>query len=281
MSVRALLVGVGLSVVCAGARADVYASADLFSQPNAVWTWDSAGPNQFQPTGITLSSTFVLGLSLTSARSGYYIATFSQGRPVDNPGFYRLDDGASTLVHSLPFLSPAYAGLAPAASGNGYVTLGDSNWLSTSVPYHFFTVGTDGTFSDLGAVSTPGIADPEIKGLTRRPGTGVLYGYEQSTDKLVTIDETTRVATIVGSLGINAFAAGGMAFSADGSQLVLSTGNDTFYRVNPDTGAATLIGVFSMDPQRASALCLVPVPGPGGVVVLMGAAGMAAKRRRR
>jgi hypothetical protein len=149
------------------------------------------------------------------------------------------------------------------------------------VPYHFFTVGTDGTFTDQGAVATPGIADPETKGLTRRPGTGVLYAYEQTTDKLLTINESTRVATIVGSLGINAFAAGGMAFSADGSQLILSTGNDTFYSVNPDTGAATFIGLFSMDPQRACALCLVPVPGPGGVMVLAGALGLGACRRRR
>ncbi len=72
---------------------------------------------------------------------------------------------------------------------------------------------------------------------------GVLYGVDDATDQLVTCDITTGACAAVGSLGVN-FTDTGLSFSDDGS-LWMSTDEPApyyFYKVNPSTGAATLIG---------------------------------------
>ena len=73
---------------------------------------------------------------------------------------------------------------------------------------------------------------------------GVLYGVDDATDRLVTCSITTGACTAVGSLGVY-FQDSGLSFS-DSGQLWMSTDwpDDpfNFYRLNPNTGAATLIG---------------------------------------
>jgi hypothetical protein len=73
---------------------------------------------------------------------------------------------------------------------------------------------------------------------------GVLYGVDDSTDRLVTCSTQTGACTAVGPLGVN-FTDSGLSFS-DSGQLWMSTDEPgppfNFYELNPNTGAATLIG---------------------------------------
>jgi hypothetical protein len=72
----------------------------------------------------------------------------------------------------------------------------------------------------------------------------VLYGVDDYTDQLVTCSTETGACTAVGSLGV-IFEDSGLSFSDDG-RLWMSTDHPddpfNFYRLNPNTGAATLIG---------------------------------------
>jgi len=74
--------------------------------------------------------------------------------------------------------------------------------------------------------------------------TGVLYGVDDATDQLVTCSVTTGACTAVGSVGV-IFTDTGLSFSDNGSLWMSSDEPGppfNFYRLNPNTGAATLIG---------------------------------------
>lgn len=251
-------------------KAAEYVAANLFDNPDTLYTWDSQSGNlQYFPSGVTLQGDFILGLYLTDLQNGYYISAYTDTGQTTT-GIYKITNGFQARLRTLPFQSPAYSGLVKNAAGTSLITLADSNWQSTAVPYKMYSIDSAGNFTYLMDISTPGIADPEIKGLTRNPITGVLYAYEQTTDVLLTINETTGVTTTVGPLGIDAFAAGGMAFSPDGAELNLATGNDSEYFINPQTGHATLIGVFGNDNSRPESLVSI-VPEPTALAgVLLG-----------
>lgn len=83
----------------------------------------------------------------------------------------------------------------------------------------------------------------QIEGLATSPG-GVIYGVDDSTETLVTINTTTAVATAVGSgngnLGVSVSDLG-LTFDSAGNLWLSSEGGGSFYSVNPATGVATLI----------------------------------------
>ncbi|MCL4196914.1 MAG: hypothetical protein KJZ69_05420 [Phycisphaerales bacterium] len=72
---------------------------------------------------------------------------------------------------------------------------------------------------------------------------GTLYAVRESDDVLVKIDLDTLTFSDVGSLG-TAFAFGGLAFDPGSQTMYMAPGrnNNSLYRVNLNTGAATLIG---------------------------------------
>lgn len=74
--------------------------------------------------------------------------------------------------------------------------------------------------------------------------TGVLYGVDDTTDQLVTCSITTGACAAAGALGVG-FVDSGLSFSDDGNLWMSTDGPGppfNFYRLNPNTGAATLIG---------------------------------------
>ena len=91
-----------------------------------------------------------------------------------------------------------------------------------------------------------GIGFDAVEGLAFQPGTSVLFGADDLSDSLITIDLITGSGSLVGAFGIDADDPG-LAFADDG-RLFLSqegVGNSTFgnlYTINPATGASTLIG---------------------------------------
>jgi hypothetical protein len=71
--------------------------------------------------------------------------------------------------------------------------------------------------------------------------TGVLFGFNENANQLITIDPTTGIGTIVGSAGVGGNA-DRLAFTPDGRLWLASGAN--FYSVNTTTGAATLVGTL-------------------------------------
>jgi hypothetical protein len=90
-------------------------------------------------------------------------------------------------------------------------------------------------------IGLTGFADIESLSFT---GAGVLYGVDDATDRLVTCSITTGACSAVGPLGV-IFTDTGLASSNNG-RLWMSTDEPgppfNLYRLNPSTGAATLIG---------------------------------------
>lgn len=84
----------------------------------------------------------------------------------------------------------------------------------------------------------------DVESLTFDPGCHVLYGVDDETDQLVTCDPETGTCEAVGPLGVN-ITDTGLAFGPEGI-LYMSTDAPkrptNFYRVNPRTGQAILIG---------------------------------------
>lgn len=83
----------------------------------------------------------------------------------------------------------------------------------------------------------------QIEGLATSAG-GTIYGVDDETDTLVTINTSTAVATAVGSgdgnLGVDVNGVG-LAFDAAGDLWMTSENTNALYSVNPATGGATLI----------------------------------------
>ncbi len=73
---------------------------------------------------------------------------------------------------------------------------------------------------------------------------GILYGIDDATDTLFSIDTTTLVKTTIGATGVTNGQFGDLAYdAASGTMYWVAGRNDrSLYRVNLATGAATLIG---------------------------------------
>jgi hypothetical protein len=83
----------------------------------------------------------------------------------------------------------------------------------------------------------------DIEGFAFAPGSGVLYGVDDSTDALVTCDTGTGACTLVGSLGLTV-ADPGLGFAGDGTLYMVDEGDPSgeLYTIDTTTGAATLVG---------------------------------------
>jgi hypothetical protein len=88
----------------------------------------------------------------------------------------------------------------------------------------------------------------DIESLSFSPA-GVLYGVDEVTRRLVTCSLSTGACTGVGSLGLGFFEDTGLSFDSSGG-LWMSTDEPppfNFYRLNPTSGAATLIGAQNQE----------------------------------
>jgi hypothetical protein len=139
-----------------------------------------------------------------------------------------------SLVVLLGALVPAAATAQPAPPQIGYSVQSDSN---TDVLYAINL--TTGAATPIGPT---GFGD--IEALAFSPDCTALYGVDDVKDRLVTCSTATGACTAVGPLGVDVTDTG-LAFTINGS-LYMSTdapkNPSNFYRLDPHTGAATLIG---------------------------------------
>ena len=78
---------------------------------------------------------------------------------------------------------------------------------------------------------------------------GTLYGIDDATRTLFSIDTNTLVETPIGSTGVSSGSFGDLAYDAASGTMYWAAGrdNDNLYRLNLSTGAATLIGNYGIN----------------------------------
>ena len=86
---------------------------------------------------------------------------------------------------------------------------------------------------------------------------GTLYGIDDPTDQLITIDPQTGEGTPVGFTGVSSNQ--GLAFTPDGTLYLVGfpVGGPRLYTVDPDTGEATEVGPFGSDLDNTSSLAAI------------------------
>jgi len=131
------------------------------------------------------------------------------------------------------------AAASPAFATDGFAVNSDGD-------DHLYRIVLEtGAVTDLGPV---GFADVEGLAFDRQ---GNLFGVDDITNELITIDSSTGAGTLVGPLG-TAITDMGLDFNCSGSLFMATDSPASLFRINPATGAATLVG-----PQG------VPVTGLG------------------
>lgn len=108
-----------------------------------------------------------------------------------------------------------------------------------------------GTTTFVAAIS--GLATPINITAIAADAQGQLYGIEQQSDNLITIDKATAAAAVVGPLGVNALFTSGLAFDPMSGTLYFSNlefaGNGV-YTIDKSTGHANLIDVPHVGPDE-------------------------------
>lgn len=167
-----------------------------------------------------------------------YIITYENGR------FYELDLTTTTYTF-LGIISPPntqfWNGLEFDVVTNTLYAI-SSNFVGTSTLYTIDINNLTATF--IGETGTPGMIAIAIDNDNK------MYGHDVASDSFYTIDMTTGVATMVGSLNFDANfgqdlewnASTGTMYMASGENV---TGKNQFREVNTSTGETTIIGLIA------------------------------------
>jgi hypothetical protein len=194
------------------------------------------GPVEVSIGALAFSDSGILyGISLTSAAQLYTIDVTT---------------GAATAVGPLGIGFIFEGGLTFDSTGRLVgVDQGDAGAATT------FTIDTaTGAATVLGPLR----GQPrDLNGLTRAGD--LVYGIDRPTDSLGRLDVTTGSYSVIGVTGVPIGDTGGLAYDpADGSLYATFQADGGFYRIDPATGAATLIAVNRVD----HGLAFAPVDKP-------------------
>lgn len=237
----------------APAAAAEFVAVDAASVFNTLRPFDTNNPFGARPPVAILEGTFNRGIDLTHGLNGYYISMMPQnGSPT---GLYELRDGTPFKVGDVPFQTTALGGLTLSRNYDRlYAAL-----VPPGKPCTLFEIELSGEFHEIGPIIVAGSGSSTIAGLAVDPQNGTLYGLDNQSDALVTIDPNTGAARKVGDgLGVNAEFGGGMDFALDNTGLYMLTRGVQIYHVNTSTGAAgPLLGSL---PFGTEAIAAIPEP---------------------
>jgi hypothetical protein len=238
--------------------------------PDFVTVFDLADPAPSRVDVGQVATNFNRGMDYYNPNAFYYyVSTDSLNSPGER-GLWKWDNNVNTQLfnHSFNDSTDGDATLSNDLS-KFYVTTSDGTAPAGHSLYVFDNLGGAVTFTEVGKTNLN-----QIIGLAMDPLTGILYGYDSSTEALYTISTADASATLVGASGLSLGAIGGMDFSADGSTLLLSVAGD-LYTVNKNNGQLTAAGDVI---DNVSALSY-RIPEPSALA-LLGLGGLFILRRR-
>lgn len=111
-----------------------------------------------------------------------------------------------------------------------------------------------GTWSAIGNQGIP--AGESINGIAYDDAGGVLYGINTSTNALVTLDQATGAATVVGFTSGGQF--NGLAYAPGAATLYSVTTGDALYAIDPASGMSAFIGSATV-PDQVEGLAFDPL----------------------
>lgn len=271
-----LSVALLITFVSVGVAQNNWSVISTGGDPDPISTFDLNDPPGTQ-TGIGfVDGNFNRGMDYFAENSFYFfVSTDSLNDPGDR-GLWSWVNGTNTQISTIPF-SDSGDGDATFDSFTNqfFVTVDDGDATAGDSLYVF--AGLDGivSFTEVGETTLS-----QIIGLAIDPTDGTMYAYDSSTEGLYTINPLTGEALLVGFSGETIAAIGGMDFSADGSLLVLSSGDDIF-TVDKTTGLLTAAGTLSGLNTSALAFNAVAVIPEPSTFALLALSSIALIRRRK
>lgn len=267
MVVLAAACAIGASAQAQGLNWGVISTS---GDPDPIHAFDIG--NAASPTLLgNVATNFNRGMDFDSYNSFYYyVSTDSLNQPGDR-GLWRWNNGVNTQLFNTGFSDSGDGDATLSRNGNTfYVTTNDGDATAGDSLYAFNNINGAVSFTEIGET---GLSD--LIGIAVDPISGLLYGYDGSTEGLYIISTTDASTTLVGLSGESVGAIGGMDFSADGSTLLLADGSDVLFSINTGDGSMTMVDNQALNISALS----YRVPGPGTMapLALMALAG----RRRR
>ena len=240
--------------------------------PDPITVFDLADPIG-SATGLGfVDGNFNRGMDFDSENSFYYYVSTDSLNDVGDRGLWRWNAGVNTQLYNTGFSDSGDGDATLGNDGNTFfVTTDDGDSITGDSLYAFSNLNGAVTFTEIGETGLS-----QLIGIAMDPTTGILYGYDASTEGLYSISTTDASTTLIGFSGQSIGAIGGMDFSADGSVLLLADGSDVLFSVNVADGSMMVAGDITLNVSALS--YRVPTPG---AVALLGLGGLTTLRRWR
>lgn len=268
MNTRALIAGLALSTLSAGAFASTVFAYDI--RTGRFVNFDTATP--LSQTVLGTSTTWGTIRSIDFGMNGNLYALESPAAGGSNLHVVNQANGTFSSTTAITGLNvgDAVNGLAIATNGTAWLGAGASLYtlnLNTGAATFVGAYGSANLFVDLDVDNA-----------------GNLYATEISTDSVWSINSGTGAATLIGATGIAMNFAQGSDFdqSTNTYYATLYTGGGVghFASINTATGAATSIALTTPTNGEYEMAVVNAVPEPATMVVLAGLAAAAARRRK-
>lgn len=237
--------------------------------PDPVTAFDIANPGASNMGIGFVDGNFNRGMDFDSPNSFYYyVSTDSLNDPGDR-GLWYWNNNVNSQLGTIPFNDAGDGDATLTNDGTRFfVTTDDGDATTGDSLYVFENLNGAATFTEIGETGLT-----QLIGLAMSPS-GVLYGYDSSTESLYTIDASSGAPSLVGASGVSMAAIGGMDFNADGSTLLIAEAGN-LYKLSTIDGSATPSGDVVLNTSALS----FRVPEPGSLALLT-LAGLFGLRRR-
>jgi len=274
MDIKCFAACVALSATAGAASAqNDWGFISTTGDPDPITVFDLENPGASNTSFGNVATNFNRGMDFDTVDSFYYYVSTDALNDPGQRGLWYFDEGINTQLATIPFSDSGDGDATLSANGSTFfVTTDDGDATTGDSLYAFSNLGGVPTFTEIGETGLS-----QIIGLAVNPVTGIMYGYDSSTEALYTIDPEDGTPTLVGTSGMSLAAIGGMDFSADGSTLLLSSGRNLF-TVNTSDGSLTAAGDALLNISALSYRAPIPAPATATLLALGGIVGF---RRRR